>query len=187
MSCFSHSCGKLILVPLPPKRLLTTMLIHLLRSCTFCVFLLLAACSRQEPLNIFTAVAQEDTSYVKAWIRQGGNPDTRDIYGQTLLFIATGPKGGHSVLIALLEGGADPNLGVQRYTPLMNAANWVDLQAVRILLGHGANPNLRNADGRTALEVVSDNGGIERPVIEELQRVTLRKPSGPAAPRIKLD
>lgn len=163
------------------------MLIHVLKSCTFCLFLLLTACSRQEPVNIFTAVADDNASYVRAWIKQGGNPDTRDINGQSLLYIATGPHGGHRVLIALLEGGADPNLGVHGYTPLMNVASWADLKGVRILLGHGANHNLRNADGRTALELVGGAGGHERLVIEELQRVTLRKPSGPTAPRNKLD
>lgn len=147
-----------------------------LRKLSFGVLALLAACSQQEPepSNIFAAVDNGNSAYVRAWIKNGGNPDARDSSGQSLVYIATGPHGGHAVLIALLEGGADPNLGLHKYTPLMNAANWADLDSVRSLLTHGANPNLRNEDGKIAMELVGKNAGYERPVIQVLQWATFQ-------------
>lgn len=147
---------------------------HPFKKLAFCVFVLLAACSPPKPSNIFAAVDENDSAFVKAWIKEGGNPNIRLASGEGLPYVATGPHGGHAVLIARLEAGADPNLAYHEYTPLMNAASWTDAEAVQILLAHGANPNLSNKDGKVALDFVLPNNGHDRPVIEALQRAALR-------------
>lgn len=53
---------------------------------------------------------------------------------------------------ALLAAGADPNgRNAGQETPLMKAAYRGDHQLVELLLAHGAQINLRDAQGRTAL------------------------------------
>ena len=50
----------------------------------------------------------------------------------------------HEVLRRLLEAGADPNQrGVNEWTPLHRAGARGDLEAIRILMAHGADPTLR--------------------------------------------
>ena len=57
----------------------------------------------------------------------------------------------------LLASGADVNGRIDRgRTPLFSAATagWAPEESARILLEHGADPHIRNADGRTVLEEV---------------------------------
>ena len=126
--------------------------------------------------GIFDAVSNNDAAYVQRWLKEGGDPNLKDSSGQSLLYVATGPKGGNAVLAALLRAGANPNEGAHGYTPLMNAASWVDLTAVQLLLKHGADPKLRNSRGQVALDVVGLAGGKEKPVIQLLRQVTNGRP-----------
>jgi len=48
-----------------------------------------------------------------------------------------------AILTALLEGGADPNVQGIDGTPLHRAAGAGDIDAARILLAHGADPEVR--------------------------------------------
>jgi hypothetical protein len=51
---------------------------------------------------------------------------------------------------------------IDRKTALFRAAVFGYADAVKVLLGHGADPAVRGTDGRTALEVVTDALGDEK-------------------------
>jgi ankyrin repeat protein len=133
--------------------------------------LVLVGCTK-ESTNIAQAVDGNEAGYVKEWLKSGGDPNLTNAHGESLLYIATGPHGGHEVLEALLAAGAKIEMGAGKYTPLMNAASWCDLEAVQLLLKHGANPNAQNERGQRALDVVGRGGGAEEPVIDLLRSVT---------------
>ena len=138
---------------------------------TLAALLVLVGCSK-ESINIAQAVDGNEAGYVKKWLKSGGNPNLTNAYGESLLYIATGPHGGHEVLEALLAAGAKLEMGAGKYTPLMNAASWCDLEAVQLLHNHGANPNAQNERGQRALDVVGRAGGSEQSVIDLLRSVT---------------
>ena len=65
-----------------------------------------------------------------------------------------GVLGGNAVLANLLRHAADPNRGFGRYTPLMNAASWCDLDGLRLLIAAHADPDRKNEHGETAIDTV---------------------------------
>ena len=110
----------------------------------------------------------------------------------------------------LLERGADPNLGGLKHTPSASMADGLNLllqygwdineqvggrtllhhdanhghgRRIRLLLEHGADPNIRDAEGRTALHLVSARGtGSEaiRDLVEAGTQVDARDQAGKA-------
>jgi hypothetical protein len=66
------------------------------------------------------------------------NPNLRTHEGCTLLYSATGPHGGNEILRVLVMEEANVNEGCGKYTPLRNAASWVNYEGVMILLDAGA-------------------------------------------------
>jgi ankyrin repeat protein len=122
----------------------------------------------------FAAAYWNDEKALASALKQGTSPDARNAVGETLLYVATGPKGGVEVVRLLLRSGANPNAGQGRYTPLMNAASWVNLEAVNALLEAGADPRIVNERGETAIQVVGRAGGRERAVIHRLQQAVAR-------------
>ncbi|MBD2459945.1 ankyrin repeat domain-containing protein [Oscillatoria sp. FACHB-1407] len=121
--------------------------------------------------SIEEAVKANDVEFVEQWLSAGGDPDYVDAQGQSLLYLATGPKGGFDVMDMLLDAGANPDVGLVsgNYTPLMNASSWVNLTAVERLLEAGADPTLENSSGQTALETVGNAGGAEQEVMRRLE------------------
>src|SRR5580704_8223302 len=107
------------------------------------------------------ALSKEQIGIIKAWIDQGAEWPDQDS-GETRP-IPPDPKAA-PMLDALRNGDrqlfqkrlkADPQVanrrGVDGSTPLMYAALYGDAAAVRLLLESGANPNIRNDAGATAL------------------------------------
>jgi ankyrin repeat protein len=117
---------------------------------------------------IFTHSNAEDG--LKLWLKSGGSPNAKNNDGASLLYVATGPKGGNQVVKVLLKAGADPNVGRGSVTPLMNAATWANAEAVALLLAAGANPLLKDESGRTAMQQVGTAGGREQSVFDMLHQ-----------------
>ena len=117
---------------------------------------------------VFRATYLNDASALSHQLRKGCSPNAKNEIGESLLYVATGPKGGASVVRTLLQAGANPDAGHRKYTPLMNAASWVNLEAVNLLLEAGASPSLRNEDGKSAQALVGRAGGAEAAVIKRL-------------------
>jgi ankyrin repeat protein len=104
-------------------------------------------------------------------IPHGGRPDRPSLDETTSLDIIT----------LLLEKGANPNLqlkllppyrslgadrGVDRIltigtTPLLRAAKAMDAPAIKLLLEHGANPNLSNVQGMLPIDAAAGVGSVD--------------------------
>jgi len=65
-------------------------------------------------------------------------------------------QSGHlNIVEMLIKVGCDINeTDKNKWTPLMNACYWANQDAVLALLKAGADPNIKNVDGRTALHEV---------------------------------
>jgi ankyrin repeat protein len=88
---------------------------------------------------------------VESLIRAGANAKALNRYGVPPLGIAA-VDGNSEILNLLLDGGADPNVGLsQGETPLMTVSRSGKVDAIKALIAHGANPNTRDGRGQTAL------------------------------------
>jgi ankyrin repeat protein len=104
-------------------------------------------------------------------LEAGARVDDRDASGRTaLMYAASGPN--FESVQLLLEWDADPLVvdQAERFTALMFAAAEGHADVVRLLVNHGADRNVTDVDGDTALdfatrsghrEVVSILGGVE--------------------------
>jgi hypothetical protein len=99
----------------------------------------------------------------KAKIQAGQSPAT--VYQQEyseMLFVAT-HKGDVGAINALLNKGANINsqAAATSYTPLMYAVKASDIRTVRYLIARGANVNIVDKNGMTALHIAAINGNTE--------------------------
>src|SRR5262245_6962453 len=93
---------------------------------------------------------------------RGATVDAADGAGVTPLVLAA-YRGHTEVVKLLLERGAFVNAQEKRngLSSLSHAVGRGDKELVAVLLAHGANPALKSADGRTALERADANGATE--------------------------
>jgi ankyrin repeat protein len=99
------------------------------------------------------AVSRDRPDLLHLYFLVGGNANQLTAEG-SLAYVATGPNGGNAVLAILLRHGADPNRGIGRNTPLMNAASWCYVDGLRLLIAAHADPSLKNERGKTAIDMV---------------------------------
>ncbi len=107
-------------------------------------------------------------SAVVAFLHEHGAViNTKDINGRTpLLYASSGPFPG--TVDYLLKNGAEVDIQgtLEGFTALMTAAAEGQVDVVRVLLEHGADKDLEDKDGDTALSFARQNGHSE--VIELL-------------------
>ena len=130
----------------------------------------------------------EQIEIVKAWIDQGAEwPD--DLSGETPVSPAD-PKAGR-LMEALRSGDrhafrkmlrqdstATNRRGPGGSTPLMYAALYGDADSVRLLLNHGADPNIRNDAGATALMWAVEDPEKIRLLLRHGAKVDVRSADG---------
>jgi len=139
------------------------------------MILIIAACNSSfDNSRIVEYVENNDSIKVEKWLKDGGNPNILLPDSCTLLYYATGPRGGLAVTKLLVDAGANVDKGVGKYTPLMNAACWIAYDCVKYLLDHKANPNLINEDGKTALQGTGSCNGCSDEIMTKslLKKVT---------------
>jgi hypothetical protein len=127
---------------------------------------------------------QEDdhVQIIKLLISRKATPNTRGPRGYRALHLARTSK----VAKLLIESKATIDAQTdQHLTPLMLATSGGRRELVQLLLDYGANYDLKNKDGKTALEVAPDDVKLQAAVVEcrKLIRAQAKKksPNGNAA------
>lgn len=120
---------------------------------------------------------------IKTLVEAGADPnyEAADGFPSLILALGAGRLDRHKIIALLLRAGADPNQrGNGDYTALHVAAGKNDLQAVELLLEHGADPYVRTRidELETPLEVAKRAGAVTAAtaILNSQQR---RKGGGP--------
>ncbi|CAL7951422.1 unnamed protein product [Xylocopa violacea] len=102
--------------------------------------------------GIWYAAQSNDLDRVKMLLKKGVSVNVEDLAGYTALHYAA-RNGHYEICKILLENNATVNAQTRcgRATALHRAAMQGHVSIVELLLKFGANPNLRDADGYTAL------------------------------------
>lgn len=88
--------------------------------------------------------AAGDPAKVRLLLKHGAAASARTVTGQSALMLAARPARSHEAVGLLLKHGADANAtSAFGATALMAAAAGGDVETVRLLLAHGANPNVQ--------------------------------------------
>jgi len=111
---------------------------------------------------------------VRLLIERGAGVNVVDDEGTTPLILAS-YRGHVEVAKVLLERGAAVDAQEMRYrlSSLTHAVGRNDAELVRLLLAHGADPMLKAADGRTALDRAEANGATQ--IVALLKQATKKK------------
>ncbi len=138
--------------------------------------LLLVGCwNLSPPLPLDTAVSEGIIKDVRLHLEQGADPNSTDSNGTPILVVSMGPHGSCGVTRLLIEKGAKIDSRIPGAdTALMKAAMWVRLDCVRFLLQSGADPFIKASDGKTALDLVGDDGpNGDAPKVRDLLEQTI--------------
>lgn len=116
--------------------------------------------------ELFAAIAQHDMSRVAALVSKGADPNATNAEGWRPLHVAIGllGVGGTTDLIALLlKLGAKANEWDSDHneTPILSASDPPDVEAMRVLLEGGANPNVRRSTGESPLQLCVEYQSLE--------------------------
>lgn len=116
----------------------------------------------------FVAAREADAFSLGYHLRKGLDPNARDPQGRALLELITARqveerRAGdveYGSCRMLLEAGADPNVLSNGTRPLHQSVTLVKAKVVDLLLANGADPNLPDRLGRTALMTLGRRNGI---------------------------
>jgi ankyrin repeat protein len=137
------------------------------------------------------ALRQEQIDILKAWIDQGADWPA-DLSGE---IVSPPPDPKATRIMEALRGGdkqafkklvlEDPKVGNLKgpggATPLMQAALYGDSESLRLLLDNGANPNVRNEAGATALMWAANDLEKTRLLLDQGADVNARSEDGRTA------
>jgi ankyrin repeat protein/mono/diheme cytochrome c family protein len=134
------------------------------------------------------ALKPEQIATIRAWIDQGAEwPD--DVSGETpapppdpkaahlMDLLRAGDRAGFAKALASDPAGAKAK-GPHGDTPLMFATLYADIPSMRLLLDKGADPNVRNEGGATALMWAADNLEKSRLLLDHKADVNARSDDG---------
>jgi ankyrin repeat protein len=110
-------------------------------------------CDEESPREfrpIFQAVERGAISRVQEYLSKGGDVDTRNRYGQTLLMAAAIYKWPKIVQVLLAHSAKVDTRDRKGRTPLHHAARH-SIDCVKLLLAAGADPKARDRKGKSVL------------------------------------
>ncbi len=136
--------------------------------------LLSAACDSKLTSPLADAASAGDGERVTSLLRDGADPNARNINGFPPLICAA-REGRIEVIQKLIKAGADPNLGggVNDWKPLMHAIHKNQQKSVETLLDFGANANAAGPHGDSAFMMAAGYGR------SDLVRLLLRRGADP--------
>ncbi|KAK1828989.1 hypothetical protein QBC39DRAFT_415165 [Podospora conica] len=149
-----------------------------------------SALDSQDPTTgwtpLATAVVSGYPRQVEDLLERGANPSQRCKNGETPLLLATWQapfERARMVQILLAYAPKQPEALdktcplARNLTPLMYAVNKVDFDSVRLLVKAGANPHLKNDDGRTAEDLAKRTGkrSLHTALFPEIERSSLAR------------
>jgi uncharacterized protein len=108
--------------------------------------------------ELSVAIVQHDLGRVRTLLSHGADPNAPNEDGWRPLHLAIGELGvGGTIefITLLLQHGADANEWDVNHneTPLLSASDPPELEAARVLLEAGADPNVRRSDGESSLRL----------------------------------
>ena len=108
------------------------------------------------------AVYWDNHDMVEIAIKSGYNVNSADFMGATPLSVAVFLNDKEMIEL-LLKNGANTNIhsNIEKWTPLIRAANKGSIDICKILIEHGADVNAKTRVGRTALHNAVQNGNLE--------------------------
>ncbi|MCW3099375.1 MAG: bcorl1 [Chthonomonadaceae bacterium] len=131
--------------------------------------------------SIRTGMVEEDVPLLRAMLAHGANVNAEDFFKHGALYDAVAEARVHTVEL-LLQHGANVNAQDEDGTTPLIMTNNVHLMSMsegrdiaRLLLAHGADPNLRAYNGRTALQVAQHNGRGDLELIALLKQAAAKK------------
>lgn len=106
---------------------------------------------------------------------KGADPNTRDEHYWPVLAIAADRSDEQSYPIAkaLIEAGAELDIGHQRNYPLINAIRNRNVPLIRLLVSQGANLMVKDSDGNSALSLARETRNHE--IIDPLEKQLLEE------------
>ncbi|XP_038282566.1 ankyrin repeat and LEM domain-containing protein 1 [Canis lupus familiaris] len=129
------------------------------------------------------ALREDEPRAVEELLSRGADPNRLLADGAAAMHLAAGARHprGLRCLEALLRRGGDANArSVEALTPLHVAAAWGCRRGLELLLGHGADPALRDQDGLRPLDLAEQQGHRDCVhVLREFQRQRRTRTSTP--------
>jgi len=117
--------------------------------------------------DLCNAVLENDIDRITALLRGGCDPNLQSPTGETPLGLAAGYDDLQTIEL-LLEAGADPNYKKTTTVPIIEAAGGGHIEVVQLLLSRGANIEMADEDGETAMHAAAASNHL--PVLELLLR-----------------
>ena len=102
---------------------------------------------------LFSAIDYGQHEIALMLLKLGGNQNAKGLHDQNLLHFAAKSRFGHRIMKELIEKGVEINAVTnnKNETPLFYATRYNDQESIAILLDYGADVNISNIGGWTAL------------------------------------
>lgn len=116
------------------------------------------------------AIQEQHLNVVQALARAGASLEARDSHGFTAIDQAVG-EGSFEIVEFLLNAGANVNGHTANGTPLHTACAWKRPRIARLLLQHGADPNLLDKDGLMPIDLIKRAKSVSEKALKKMMTV----------------
>lgn len=119
---------------------------------------------------LMVALGRENFTLAKILLNHGVDITNRDNYGFTALLIAVNHECDISLIEQLIQAGSDLDHQDPRgRTPLFHAVSNNSMEIIKVLLQHGADPNIIDDDGYSSLDIAERNRDHAFEIFELIQ------------------